>query len=465
MRSTNHPEHRWSLPEVLANRPAVRVNQLGYLPGGPSRATWVTDRREPAAFAVHRPDGSVALRGTSRPWPVRPEPTSGLAVHVLDLSGLTHPGGYEVAAAGERSHAFRVAADLYDRLADDALAVLHLLRSGWEVDGSALSRLRAPRRPSGSPAEPRGHRGPGVVRSRRGAPVPRVAAHGLVRRLGRLVRRGRLRQVRRQRGRRGVAASRRRGAAAHRSRRDRGRAGGGGPRRVPLAARLAAADAGAARAAARRHGLPPGARHRVVTAAGVGTRGPDRPRPAPPVHRGDPAPRRRRGQGRPAVPAGRSSLRRAAARRGAHRPRGGSVAPGPAGSGRRGCARRRPVRGSRRGRRPVLGGRGALAHHGRGRVPRRGPRLGRARPGCLRPRRLRLRPGRRAGPPRPRDRRSRAPRTTTASSPTSSQRLVACRTWPASSRGGSPTRRRTAGRGARTVASSTTSSSWRPRTS
>jgi endoglucanase len=114
----------------------VRVNQLGYLRGGPSLATWVTERREPEAFAVHRPDGSVALRGTSQPWPVRPEPTSGLAVHVLDLSGLTQPGGYEVAAAGERSHPFRVAADLYDRLADDALGVLHLLRSGWEVDGT-----------------------------------------------------------------------------------------------------------------------------------------------------------------------------------------------------------------------------------------------------------------------------------------------------------------------------------------
>ena len=42
----------WSLSTVLAKRPAVRVNQLGYLPNGPKRATWVTNELLPVEFAV-----------------------------------------------------------------------------------------------------------------------------------------------------------------------------------------------------------------------------------------------------------------------------------------------------------------------------------------------------------------------------------------------------------------------------
>jgi len=34
------------------NRPAVRVNQLGHLPGAPKRATLVTDATAPLEFAV-----------------------------------------------------------------------------------------------------------------------------------------------------------------------------------------------------------------------------------------------------------------------------------------------------------------------------------------------------------------------------------------------------------------------------
>ena len=65
---------------VLAERPAVRINQLGYLPDGPKRATWVTDGAVPVEFIIEATDGSVVFRGRSQPWPNRPEPTSGLAV-------------------------------------------------------------------------------------------------------------------------------------------------------------------------------------------------------------------------------------------------------------------------------------------------------------------------------------------------------------------------------------------------
>jgi endoglucanase len=125
----------WSLPDVLASRPLVRINQIGYLPYGPKRATWITDEPLPAEFAVLAADGSTVHRGSSQPWPIRPEPTSGQSVHVLDFTGLTTPGGScRLLVADQHSHRFRIADDLYDTLATDALNLFYLLRSGCPID-------------------------------------------------------------------------------------------------------------------------------------------------------------------------------------------------------------------------------------------------------------------------------------------------------------------------------------------
>ena len=75
--------------EVVSVRPQVRVNQLGYLPDRPKQATLISDAQEPVPFTVHDRRGVTVYTGFSQPWLVRPEPTSGLNVHVLDFSGLT----------------------------------------------------------------------------------------------------------------------------------------------------------------------------------------------------------------------------------------------------------------------------------------------------------------------------------------------------------------------------------------
>src|SRR3990170_8069605 len=97
----------WSLDDVLSSRPSVRVNQLGYVTSGPKQATWVTDVEEPLAFEVRDPDDLTAFSAQSRPWPIRPEPTSGMSVQVLDFSPLWAEGsGYRIEVAGELSHPF-----------------------------------------------------------------------------------------------------------------------------------------------------------------------------------------------------------------------------------------------------------------------------------------------------------------------------------------------------------------------
>ncbi|MDM7831582.1 glycoside hydrolase family 9 protein [Cellulomonas edaphi] len=130
---------RWSSDEVLARRPRVRVNQLGYLPGRPMRATLVAEHVDPLPFVVVRADERVVHRGVSEPWPVRPEPTSGLPVHVLDLGDLP-AGTYSVAAGSSRSHPFSVEDRLYAGLRTDALRFFSLMRSGTEIAAPGYER-------------------------------------------------------------------------------------------------------------------------------------------------------------------------------------------------------------------------------------------------------------------------------------------------------------------------------------
>jgi endoglucanase len=119
----------------VVTRPAVRVNQLGYLPAGPKRAVWVSDAREPEAFVVRDRDGAVVAAGRSEPWPVRPEPTSGMAVHVIEFSSLqAHGAGYVVEVDRDRSHPFAVDHALYRPLVGDALAFFYLQRCGAAID-------------------------------------------------------------------------------------------------------------------------------------------------------------------------------------------------------------------------------------------------------------------------------------------------------------------------------------------
>ena len=102
------------------SRPAVRVNQLGYLPGAPQQATLVTDATTPLEFTVG------GWRGWSRPWP--PDPTSGLAVHVLDFTAADVRGEARITVGAEESHPFRVAPDVYEGLAADALGFFRRMR-------------------------------------------------------------------------------------------------------------------------------------------------------------------------------------------------------------------------------------------------------------------------------------------------------------------------------------------------
>jgi endoglucanase len=132
-------------------RPDLRVNQLGYLPAGPKCAVWLAETDRPEPFRVRDSGGCEVFGGWTAPWPQRPEPSSGLAVHVLDFSAMRREGeGAVVEVCGGRSHPFTVAVDLHRPLVRDALAFFYLQRSGIAIDEG-----RAPGygRPAGHPAD------------------------------------------------------------------------------------------------------------------------------------------------------------------------------------------------------------------------------------------------------------------------------------------------------------------------
>ncbi|HEY5822250.1 MAG TPA: glycoside hydrolase family 9 protein [Propionibacteriaceae bacterium] len=120
-----------------AERPTIRINQVGYLPGRPMVATWVSETEPARGFEVRDASGVVVFSGRTQPWR-HSDPSSGLAVHRLDFSGLEARGaGFRVIVGEEQSHPFAIADDLYAGLRTDALRFFWLMRSGFAIDDAA----------------------------------------------------------------------------------------------------------------------------------------------------------------------------------------------------------------------------------------------------------------------------------------------------------------------------------------
>ncbi|RKF26932.1 glycoside hydrolase family 9 protein [Micromonospora globbae] len=126
--------------------PRVRVNQVGYLPGGPKNATVVTEATEPLPWRLRSADGDVLAEGTTTPRGV--DPASGQNVQTADFSAYRTPGtGLRLEIDGEASHPFDISGGLYERLRADSLQFFYAQRSGIAIDGALLGEAYA--RPAG----------------------------------------------------------------------------------------------------------------------------------------------------------------------------------------------------------------------------------------------------------------------------------------------------------------------------
>jgi endoglucanase len=135
-------------PEAMAKPlPAVRVNQAGYYPHGPKRATWVLGgnlaqkrSRQPVPFELVDRQGSVVHRGMTEPF--GRDPTSGTEVERIDFSSYAGTGEafrlrVRANQAGEtvvESDPFPVRPAAFQRIGRDAIRYFYYTRSGIALE-------------------------------------------------------------------------------------------------------------------------------------------------------------------------------------------------------------------------------------------------------------------------------------------------------------------------------------------
>jgi endoglucanase len=135
--------------------PAVKVNQLGFLPNGPKVATAVLARTQPTAalqeeaqdFSLLDSSGGTVYSGRTTPRGL--DASSGQTVATLDFSNYTTPGNdYTLLVSGGttptmRSFPFAIAANVYDTLRQDAMQFFYQQRSGIAIDGGLVGKQYA----------------------------------------------------------------------------------------------------------------------------------------------------------------------------------------------------------------------------------------------------------------------------------------------------------------------------------
>jgi endoglucanase len=180
--------------------PRIRVNQVGYLPNGPKHATLVSNSATALPFKLVDATGTTLFEGTTAPRGL--DPSAGVKVHTLDFTATTAVGdGLTISVDGQTSYPFDIRADLYVTLVVDAMSYFYPVRSGIAIDRRRHRRrwLRPPCGPHRRRAQQGGHIGRLPAGRCERAHLWRALDLRLhTRRLGRLVRCRRPRQVCRQ---------------------------------------------------------------------------------------------------------------------------------------------------------------------------------------------------------------------------------------------------------------------------
>ncbi|MGC0344264.1 glycoside hydrolase family 9 protein [Streptomyces sp. SLBN-8D4] len=133
-------------PATAAGTTAVRVNQVGYLPDGPKRATVLTSSTQSLTWQLRDASGTVVASGSTVPRGA--DAPSGQLVQLADFSSYQGTGtGYVLSVDGSGSDPFDIRANLYDGLRSDAMAFFYHQRSGIAINASLVGSAYA--RPAG----------------------------------------------------------------------------------------------------------------------------------------------------------------------------------------------------------------------------------------------------------------------------------------------------------------------------
>ena len=125
---------------------AIRLNQLGFFPGGPKRAMLPSPSTTPLHWRLL--DGQGIARAEGETQVVGDDAASGEHLHLIDFSRFDQPGeNYRLIVAGARSHAFRIAAEAFGHLPADALEYFYHSRASASIEARYVGERWA--RPAG----------------------------------------------------------------------------------------------------------------------------------------------------------------------------------------------------------------------------------------------------------------------------------------------------------------------------
>lgn len=120
-------------PYVPDTGAAVRVNQVGYLPGGPKQATVVAEATTPQPWILRDDQGKTVRTGQTRPRGV--EDSAGVNVHTISFDAFKRPGtGYTLSVGDQTSYPFAIDGDLYGDLREQSKTFYYTNRSGIAID-------------------------------------------------------------------------------------------------------------------------------------------------------------------------------------------------------------------------------------------------------------------------------------------------------------------------------------------
>jgi endoglucanase len=112
---------------------SVHVNQTGYLPAAPKRASAADASPSPLEWHLVDGSGQVVLSGSTTVY--GSDDASGDHVHIADFSAWTTEGtGYTLQVGDAESHPFEISGEVYDQLKYDALAYFYHNRSGIDIE-------------------------------------------------------------------------------------------------------------------------------------------------------------------------------------------------------------------------------------------------------------------------------------------------------------------------------------------
>ena len=121
-------------PDQIPDTP-VRVNQVGYLPDGPKRATVISDSSTPLPWQLKDKAGKVVASGETTPHGM--DDSSGQNTHTVDFSAYKGTGNtYTLEVDGKASLPFDLDPKAYRQLAIDAMSFYYPQRSGVAIDDS-----------------------------------------------------------------------------------------------------------------------------------------------------------------------------------------------------------------------------------------------------------------------------------------------------------------------------------------